>query len=141
MKEIKGNLWTHQGTSIIAITTNGIVKANGTSVMGRGCALECAQSYPDIPLILGTLVKKQGNHCHALPHQLVSFPTKNNWRDPSDLALIEQSAREVVALADLHRWESIVIPRPGCNNGRLQWSTVKQVLEPILDDRFAVISF
>ena len=34
---------------VIAITTNGFVKATGECVMGRGCALTAKRLYPQLP--------------------------------------------------------------------------------------------
>ncbi len=114
---------------------------------------------------------------YVVPYHIVSFPTKNEtaayfdlldryqtperamegangavfpgWMGESNLALIEQSARELVALADSHdlpnkmaRWESIVLPRMGCGAGELDWEQdVKPIVAPILDDRFHVITY
>jgi len=142
MKEIKGNLWTQPSEAIIAVTTNGIVDKFQRLVMGRGCAQEAAALCPNLPRILGKLVADQGNHAHYVSeYNIVSFPTKNHWRDNSDIELIRQSAREVVYLADQHGWTSVIIPRPGTGYGRLQWPDVKKVLEGILDDRFSIITF
>lgn len=142
MLEITGNLWDHQSASRICITTNGIVKADGCLVMGKGCALEAARRHPDMPRLLGRFVRNSGNHVFALPHNLVSFPTKHDWRLPSDLDLIRQSAIELRNLADSNLWKSVVIPRPGCGNGELKWPEVRGVLAPILnDDRFKIITF
>ncbi len=70
------------------------------------------------------------------------------WMAQADMALIKRSARELRALADEHgmpnngiRWESIVLPRPGCGAGELSWDEVRPVLNNILDDRFYAITF
>jgi len=141
MKEITGNLWDHHPEYIIAITTNGIIKKNGECVMGRGCAKEAKDRFPDIAKKLGTHVKLCGNHVYYLGKNVVSFPTKYGWWEDSDISLIERSTQELVALVDKSGWKSVIIPRPGCNNGRLKWSKVKPVLKKYLDNRFTVISF
>lgn len=77
---------------------------------------------------------------HQVPYQIFSFPTKNHWREDSDLALVEQSARELLAQVGKLGLDSVVIPWPGCGLGRLDKGTVRGVIAPILDDRFYVIS-
>ena len=95
----------------------------------------------ELQLGLKAFFQPDKHHVHYLPYHIVSFPTKNGWRDPSDLQLIEDSARQLVELADLRGWESIVLPRPGCGYGQLKWEEVRSILSDILDDRFWVISF
>jgi hypothetical protein len=78
---------------------------------------------------------------HYLPYHLVSFPTKNHWRDPSDPQLIATSAHQLVELVDEKKWKNVILPRPGCGLGKLAWEEVRSILSEILDDRFWVISF
>lgn len=152
MIEVTGNLWTYPA-DVRVITTNGFVKKDGTCVMGRGCALEAAKMYPQIPAILGDKLRFHGgsNVPHILlgntPHgTLVSFPVKHNWFEKADLDLIKRSALDLVDLINEMDFGAedhpvVVIPRPGCGNGQLKWEDVKPILEPILDDRFHVITF
>ena len=147
MLEVKGNAWDlFKNYNALCITTNGFVKANGECVMGRGIALECKQYFPSIPKLLGSLIIRKGNNVHMLGTvnnsiMLVSFPVKHNWFENADIKLIEQSANQLVKLADNNNWNKILIPRPGCGNGNLKWSNVKPVLETIFDDRFHIVSF
>ena len=148
MIEVKGDLWTYPA-SVVVITTNGFVKKNGECVMGRGCALEAKRKNPAIPKMLGDLIRDHGNHVHiifrgnplCLSPMIVSFPVKHAWFEKADPALIERSAHELVALADEMKWITLVMPRPGCGNGGLDWDDVRPLIAPILDDRFVVISF
>lgn len=71
---------------------------------------------------------------------VVSYPTKHDWRYQSDPELIERSARELVKVADYLGLKKVVLPRPGCGLGGLRWRDVKKVIEPILDDRFYIIT-
>lgn len=152
MVEATGNLWTYKA-DIRVITTNGTVKKTGECVMGRGCALEAKSRYPGVAKMLGRLIQEHGNHVHLIFRRnpltfrmpLVSFPVKHNWYETADLKLIEQSAHELVKLADdqawIDGWKRVVLPRPGCGNGNLRWEDVRPVIAPILDDRFHVITF
>lgn len=143
MIEIKGNLWDIPDADVICITTNGTVKKNGRAVMGKGCALEAKKKYEDIDQYLGTLISQIGN----IPFQLtskkpyiVSFPTKHNWWEKSDLGLIERSCHLLLEYVDYKGFKKIVIPRPGCGNGLLKWEEVKPILEKYFDDRFYIVS-
>lgn len=142
MIEVKADLWTYPA-DIRVITTNGCVKKNGEAVMGRGCARQAANRYPGIAVQLGRLLKDHGNVVHFLslsvPGQyLVTFPVKHNWWEDADLDLIESSAYTLSYLCN--PIIKVAMPRPGCGNGRLLWKEVRPVLEPILDDRFHILS-
>jgi len=152
MIEIKGDLWAEgKKADAICITTNGFVKKNGAAVMGRGCALEARQKFPGIDFILGKellqyntrvfeILTYNQNKEHSI--SIVSFPVKYNFWEKASLTLIEKSAKELVEAANNREsWKKILIPRPGCGNGKLDWNTeVKPILEGILDNRFYIIS-
>lgn len=132
----------------IIITTNGDVNASGRAVMGRGCALEAATRYPNLDWRFGQMLRARCNHTMLVELQsypngndfwLISFPVKHHWHQQADLELIERSARELVALADKHEWETILAPRPGCGNGHLSWSAVRPIIADLLDDRFIIV--
>jgi len=144
VKEAFGNLWTHPAEARV-ITTNGFVKANGAAVMGRGCALEAARRWPRMPRLLASAIHDRGNTVHYLGwwdgEIIIAMPVKHNWWEPADPALIIESTEGLVWLANHMNFASVVLPRPGCGNGQLSWSTVKSLIEPLLDDRFTVITF
>lgn len=155
VKEIKGNIWDyHDKGHWIIITTNGTIKANGEAVMGRGVALQAKRRYPSLPQDLGKAIIFRGSKLWSWPEfRLMTFPTKNDWRNKSDLSLIETSCKELVhwlnSIRDFFANElrikledgkaKIYMVRPGCGNGGLDWKDVKPVLEKYLDDRFIVI--
>lgn len=171
MKEIKGNLFDHIGSAdAICITTNGFVKNNGECVMGKGCAKKATYLFPTIAHKLGTLIGVKGNIPIALFHKnktwIYSFPVKpisdifdgNNavrhmkykfkigqsipgWACVAAPALIKQSAKLLTAFIDTTNWTDIIIPRPGCGAGELNWATIKPMLDQYLDDRFSSITF
>ncbi len=166
MREVRGDLFNPRGSvDAICLTTNGMVKQDGSCVMGRGCAAQAKTRWPGIEHVLGSKITGLDNHVHLLTqfqpvclflpvdkvnfdyetvpldYHVVSFPVKHHWRDQADLDLIKRSAKELISLVDGLGWSKVVIPRPGCGAGRLTWKTVKTALKPLLDDRFYVIHF
>lgn len=157
MLEERGNIWHKQGDAI-CIATNGFVKKNGNAVMGRGIAKEASIKFPDLPYYLGRRIDKQGNHLHVFweldrhydgeegtewSRDIVCFPVKHKWFEEADLELIKRSCKELMSWADqvATYWQRILLPRPGCGNGRLDWDCVREEIEPLLDDRVVVVTF
>ena len=170
MIEIKGNLF-NEPCDAFCITTNGFIKKDGTCVMGRGCAKQAADYWPQLPKTLGQNISDFGNVVLPALHlsdgrYLLSFPVKpisvifngNNcvkhmmnkfnigdvvpgWAAVADIELIKSSAKGLVIITNTCKWSKVVLPRPGCGAGELSWTAVKQELDKILDDRFYSITF
>lgn len=146
---MNGDLFELARGHVLVLTTNGTVKsASGEAVMGRGCAHQAKVLWPDVPRLLGSELQLRGNHVHLLGidrggyRALVSFPVKHNWWEHADLELIRRSAQQLVVKADVCGWQTnVFLPRPGAGNGKLLWATVKDVIAPILDDRFIAVDF
>ena len=144
MKELTGNLFNYIGLAdAICITTNGFVKSNGECVMGKGCAKTVTELFPGIAKVLGDSIKSDGNVVIPL---LSNYRFKIGDRVPgwaciADPKLIEKSAIQLVELADKSEWKSIILPRPGCGAGELNWSDIKPILDKHFDDRFFSTTF
>lgn len=155
MREQYGNIWHLKGDAI-CITTNGFVKKNGEAVMGAGIAKEAKNFWPELPKLLGNKIKEQGNHVHVfwglskimnyfdglpIERDIISFPVKHNWWEVADMELIRRSAKELMYWVEEGHIDKVLLPRPGCGNGKLDWIDVKREIEPILDDRISVVTF
>lgn len=166
MKEAKGDLFSI-ACDALCVTTNGFVKSNGEAVMGRGCAKQLAQLWPDTPKVLGRLLLTHGNRMHVISAgepAVLSFPVKPvskicegndhvshmsfkpgdvipGWACKADIEIIKQSAHQLVELTDRMGYRTVILPRPGCGAGELDWETVRPVLAEILDDRFTCYTF
>lgn len=167
MKERKADLFEciyEDDVDAICITTNGQFTIDGWAAMGGGCAGVCAKRWPEtsrrlckclknfgvnVPFVIGALddkfeyiepslkiIKDKKFRC-----LIFSFPTINNLIDGANLELIKNSAKELRILTDRFELDGIVVPRPGCGIGSLEYSDVKPVLEPFFDNRFTVVSF
>lgn len=130
------------------VTTNGIVKKNGRAVMGAGTAKYCRDTFLGVDRMLAGKLKS-GNHCYLLGKYpipdssgtflLYSFPTKNDWKDKSDIRLIRQSCKEMKRLADEAGLHRIYMSCPGCGCGGLDYyQDVRPILMVELDERFIV---
>lgn len=140
MREIVGDIWDYLGSAVVAITTNGQVTRDGRAALGRGCAREAGERFPWLAKRLGALIRDHGNHVHYLGEGLVSFPVEHSPFENPDLRLIERSAKELAELAAREGWPMVIVPRPGCGGGGLDWREVRPVLERHFDDRFHIIT-
>lgn len=146
MYELQADLWALGSTAdAIVITTNGSLKRNGDAVMGKGCALDAAEIDPLLPARLGMMIAVEGNRLHVFhgwkeTTALVAFPVKHQWYNRADLSLIVDSTVSLLDEANRWDWEDVVLPRPGCGAGRLDWEkNVKPLIEIVLDNRFTVV--
>lgn len=155
MREVTGDLWAYDDGQIIArvITTNGFVKANGSAVLGAGVAKQAVERFGNgLAVKVGEYIERWGNHLHAFPpnadagrdYWLVTLPVKPErgpngepgFKAKAQIDLIRRSCQELLAWAiSISETGTIVLPRPGCGNGGLDWSEVRPVVEETLDQR------
>jgi hypothetical protein len=147
MKELHGDIFSDsviKFADAICVTTNSVIKKDGRCVMGAGVALAAKNKYKDIDIKLAELIKKNGHIVQIIiddPIPIISFPTKINYWEKSTLYLIKTSLKELIELTDRMNWNKVVLPRPGCHNGGLNWlGLIKPLLEQNIDERFWVIS-
>lgn len=140
----------------VCITTNGCIRRDGHAVMGRGIALTADRRFRDpsrpgfqMSLVLADYLKKYGNRVFYMGALLdsytgrtmsvITFPTKRDWRNDSDIELIRTSAHQLPATCEKFGIRRCYLTCPGCTNGHLDWeSQVRPVIEPYLDDRFII---
>jgi O-acetyl-ADP-ribose deacetylase (regulator of RNase III) len=131
------------------IPVNCIVKRNGELVMGAGLAKAFAQRFPVLPMMLGMTFQQLGAGVHVVRcsentdvgcsiRELISFPTKFAYSAPSDLMLIQASAKELLEVADTAGLKQVYLPKVGCGLGGLRWAEVFPILDEILDERFLI---
>lgn len=141
MNEIKGDMWVVNPVESVlgdsprvarVITTNGFVKKNGECVMGAGVALQAKKMNTWLPKIIGEDINKHGNNVFVYDNvfdgfDLITFPVKHAWWEKANLALIRKSAIQLRALTK-DKYDAVVMPKPGCGNGKLNWSDVRPIL-------------
>ena len=118
----------------LLIPTNGVVKNNGDLVMGAGLAKTFVEkfSYLDLPGILGKHIINKGNQPCLIKTKnpfidLISFPTKNNWKNCSKLSIIENSMKCLTNIInDFDKDYIIITSKLRCGLGGLNWLSVKK---------------
>lgn len=136
----------------VCVTTNAVVKKNRHAVMGAGIAKQADMRFAGLSHNLGDLLTQYGNQVYDMGFyedsitgkwiRIITFPTKHNWRDKSDLDLIKMSAIQLVDICDSSGLRKCYLTRPGCALGGLDWvSQVRPLIEPILDDRFVIADY
>lgn len=165
MQELEKDLFESMldnGVDAICITTNGNYTGQGMAVMGAGCAKEAKERYPKLQVNLGKYLKLMGSNIPYIIGAvdfkgkyldvkaedvvnknfkclIISFPTKNHFKEDSSLELIEQSCKLLMEMADKFKLKKIMIPRPGGGLGKLNWQEVKSKISNLLDERFIIV--
>jgi len=145
MKTIIGDLWTIDAAWRI-IPTNLVVRRDGRAVMGAGVALDAFRKYPQLAVELGEAIRQlhwaplTRPVTHFPAYRLSCLPTKYDWRERSNVDLICRGLRQFVDdLPTLDPLTSIALPMLGCGLGGLPATTVRPLLERLLDDRFVLV--
>lgn len=155
MREQQADLWLVEADARV-ITTNGSIRSDGRAVMGRGVAKQATNQFYGIRQALGKSLRDHGNHVAVILRPetkvagavrklwlpdvpIVSFPVKHLFHQPADLELIQRSTVELIHLTTIEGWRRVVLPRPGCHNGKRTWEEVGPILHPLLDERFVVV--
>lgn len=142
MRTLTGqDLWEfHTRGEWCAISTNGVCRTTGDAVMGAGLAKQAAERFPDLPRWLGERLRQYGNVPQAFPSiRLVTLPTKDHWRNNSNIHLIRNSIHAARQILNDHDIPCLYCPPLGCGLGGLQWHDVAQAITPWIDDRFIFV--
>jgi len=121
--------------NIFQADTQSIVNpVNCVGVMGKGLALKFKTFYPD----MYTAYKKECDNGRIIPGKIFvwvidnydevlhifNFPTKNDWRDPSEMSYIKNGVHTLIHAMEKHNIHSVAIPALGCGLGGLDWTDV-----------------
>lgn len=123
---------------------------NTVGVMGKGLALQIKQKYPacfnDYKNACDSKRLKPGSvlitYLSKEKINIVQFPTKKHWRDPSEYEYIEEGLKSFALFLKNHNIQSVMtaILKLGCGNGKLEWSKVLGLIKKYLSE-FENITF
>ncbi|UII32694.1 macro domain-containing protein [Fulvivirga ulvae] len=117
---------------------------NTVGVMGKGIALQFKKTYPnnfkaysqackDEQIDIGKLFVTKDRNLSTGEKYIINFPTKKNWRKPSEYEYIEKGLEDLLNVIDTYKIKSIAIPPLGAGNGGLDWQKVKKIISKYLD--------
>lgn len=112
---------------------------NTVGVMGKGIALQFKQAFPENfrryaeacknkAIVIGRMFVTEETSLLGGKKLIINFPTKTNWRLPSEYAYIEAGLTALANLIREREIPSIAIPPLGAGNGGLDWDRVKAML-------------
>jgi len=122
---------------------------NTVGVMGKGLALQIKQKYPacveDYKKACSSGRLKTGSvlvtYLTKEKINIVQFPTKAHWRDPSKYEYIEEGLKSFVLFLKNHNIQNVTvaIPKLGCGNGKLEWKQVLTLIKQYLSEFDTII--
>lgn len=132
-KEATGNAWTfYSKGAFLCVNLSGTI-VDGQTVAGAGIHEQVSQRWPRFRKRAGSLIRESGLHTYYVGLGYIAFPVKHEVNDIADVHLIQRSFMELIGLMGIYNWKHVVLPRPGCGNGHLDWETqVRPALEEIV---------
>lgn len=138
IKFTKGNIFESDAQALVNTV-------NTVGVMGKGIALQFKKAYPNNfkaysdackkDLIdIGRLFVFKDSNLATGDKLIINFPTKKNWRKPSEYSYIEKGLDDLIKVINTYEISSIAIPPLGAGNGGLNWIKVKKIIESKLKD-------
>lgn len=133
---IIGNIF--ESPSVALVNT-----VNTVGVMGKGIALQFKNQFPSNyrayvkacktgTLQIGQSLVVEDSSLLYGKKTIINFPTKTDWRQPSEYAYIEEGLKDLVKIIEEHKIPSISIPPLGAGNGGLEWYKVKILIDKYL---------
>ena len=113
---------------------------NTMGVMGKGVALQFKKAYPNNykayekaskndEVKVGKMFVTLDSNTTTGERFIINFPTKTNWRKPSEYKYIEDGLENLIEVINDKQIKSIAIPPLGAGNGGLNWEIVKKMIE------------
>ena len=140
----RGDMFAESKADLILFTANGVVKRDGSLVMGAGAAKQAARLYPELPALLGRALRQRfrpgpgGVYRYHLAYSSKlgagAFQTKLHYRDPSPLELVRASAEVLAEDARRNPGRRYAVNLPGTGLGGLEAGVVLEVLEELWRD-------
>jgi O-acetyl-ADP-ribose deacetylase (regulator of RNase III) len=130
---IEGNLLESKAEALVNTV-------NTVGVMGKGIALQFKNQYPSNYKLyekackakevqVGKLFVTEDSSLLEGRKIIINFPTKTDWRKPSEYSYIESGLKDLVRIITELGIKSVAVPPLGAGNGGLDWNVVKSIIE------------
>lgn len=116
---------------------------NCVGAMGAGVALQFKNMFPQMFLEYKDICRKgelSPGKLHIWkstdifkPTTIINFPTKNDWRNPSEYEYVEKGLDALTSYLETLEQKTITLPALGCGHGGLDWNIVKSMILTKLD--------
>lgn len=121
----------YEGNILHATTQTVVNTVNCVGAMGKGIALEFKKHDPVMFKAYKGFCDQNNSHRltvgklwlwkHSTPWWILNFPTKDHWRDKSQLSYLRQGLQNFVDTYKQRGITSITFGQLGCQNGGLNW--------------------
>lgn len=118
---------------------------NCVGVMGAGVALAFKKRFPEM---FSDYVQQCKRNLIRPGHptvwvqkdmiskkvEIINFPTKNDWRKPSEYPYIEEGLEWLASFLEERAGKIVTLPALGCGHGGLEWEKVRAMILEKLED-------
>lgn len=107
---------------------------NCEGFMGKGIAYQFKKAFPKNnddyvrACRTGELTVGKIHTFYENGKTIINFPTKDKWREKSQLWYIEKGMDELTNFIQAQNIKSVAIPPLGCGNGGLEWKEVQKII-------------
>ena len=133
IKYITGNILDSSAQALVNTV-------NTMGVMGKGIALQFKKAYlnnykahekacDNKEVQVGKMFVTLDSNTTTGERIIINFPTKTNWRKPSEYKYIEDGLENLIKVINEKEIKSIAIPPLGAGNGGLNWEKVKKIIQ------------
>ena len=138
VKYVTGNILDSKAQALVNTV-------NTVGVMGKGIALQFKKAFPNNfkeyhtaykkdELEIGKLLVTVDRNVSSGEKIIINFPTKKDWRKPSEYEYVEQGLKDLLRIIDQYKLKSVAIPPLGAGNGGLKWEKVKGIINKYLQN-------
>ncbi len=137
MRVVVGNLWDFYKNEkgYVVVPINWTCTGYGEAVMGGGVAQQAAQLLPGLPSAIARYIMGQPMVPQFVTYaDLFLLPVKKHWRDSTDIALMEQSLRQLAEHCSYPGSDCCYLPLLGAG-----FDGLKVMARTLTTDKFVLV--